>query len=462
MTSITIDGEHRKFVLIHHSYVCEVLARDKSDTVTWRRLLFSEYWLQRTSEELSLDEFTRSLESACDVLEGCKSEAIYAEECVVTGVKYAATASEVCAGLKNGARLEIRAEPDNPHDAQAQKVVYKGARLGYIPKARLRNVQLAMQHGKAFAKVLGPAEDYGLPSVRIAVLVKPSAAFKCPKGDCAAVDPAEEIVAHLQAVREITKDSFCKGCHPPSCMGCAWPDCAPDTVGGMVLRSLAMLDNVVKDSPVCKQAVRDLEDKRDAFLECESYTKELVNFLKLHKALGAWSTCGRLIPASWYTVLPLVSTLGTNRAEVDIPNSLTHGFVPNDAFRLVKLPNEANGFAVFTGRCLTFICLCRTHDQAQQMVRMVPSFHHHPGTLKLDEKTAWGIVRMYLDGAKMTSIEERSCTFGHQEGMDGLGECHLGEDGGVDFAYMRCNSREGFVPCAIPPILDTPPGRWKK
>ena len=60
------------------------------------------------------------------------------------------------------------------------------------------------------------------------------------------------------------------------------------------------------------------------------------------------------------------------------------------------------------------------------------------------EKFAETTVRQYLDGLKMYGLKDDYCYFGHQRGLDDMGECFLGPDGGLDFAYVRCNSREGF------------------
>lgn len=40
------------------------------------------------------------------------------------------------ASLKAGEDLELRAEADNPHDADAVALYYQGAKLGYVPACR--------------------------------------------------------------------------------------------------------------------------------------------------------------------------------------------------------------------------------------------------------------------------------------------------------------------------------------
>lgn len=193
----------------------------------------------------------------------------------------------------------------------------------------------------------------------------------------------------------------------------------------------------------------------EAMSEKEKHAKRLFSsfsaFMDLHCALTACRPCGRLIPASWYTVLPLKGTRLAKRPYAGEQSKPT--FHQNDVFRLVDLPDEATGFAVFTGCCLTFICLCSNHQEAAQRLRCTPSFEHHPGARKLTEKFAAMTVQQYLDGLKMYGLKDGYCYFGHQCGLDGMGECFLGPDCGLDFAYVRCCSREGFEACCIPPEL---------
>ncbi|SMB22368.1 HIRAN [Sterolibacterium denitrificans] len=49
--------------------------------------------------------------------------------------------------LKAGDRLELRREPDNPHDALAVRVEWQGRQLGYLPRAQNRAVAVEMDRG---------------------------------------------------------------------------------------------------------------------------------------------------------------------------------------------------------------------------------------------------------------------------------------------------------------------------
>lgn len=175
-------------------------------------------------------------------------------------------------------------------------------------------------------------------------------------------------------------------------------------------------------------------------------------FMRLHRALVAWYPCGDLVTVSFelnYKVLPLRGTYLVQRSYKG-KHVAESTFSTNEIFRVAKLPDDATGFAVFTGCCLTFICLCSTSVRAAQMLRCVPSFTHHHGQRLLSDDYAWCTVQQYLDGLRMFGIERDYCYFGHQKGLDGLGECFLGPDGGLDFAYIPCYSRAGFEPGCIP------------
>ena len=58
----------------------------------------------------------------------------------LAGFRYHA-AAEVWQELRVGDQLELRREPDNPHDANAVSVGWRGRKLGYVP--RRENAALA-------------------------------------------------------------------------------------------------------------------------------------------------------------------------------------------------------------------------------------------------------------------------------------------------------------------------------
>lgn len=53
--------------------------------------------------------------------------------------------------LRVGDALELIREPDNPHDARAVRVEWRGVQLGYLPRAENEAVAAAMDHGERVA-----------------------------------------------------------------------------------------------------------------------------------------------------------------------------------------------------------------------------------------------------------------------------------------------------------------------
>lgn len=50
--------------------------------------------------------------------------------------------------LREGDRLTLRREADNPHDANAVSIEWQGQKLGYLPRAENRAVAAAMDAGE--------------------------------------------------------------------------------------------------------------------------------------------------------------------------------------------------------------------------------------------------------------------------------------------------------------------------
>ena len=49
--------------------------------------------------------------------------------------------------MKVGDGVTLAREPDNPHDANAVRVEWRGRKLGYLPRAENRAVAVEMDHG---------------------------------------------------------------------------------------------------------------------------------------------------------------------------------------------------------------------------------------------------------------------------------------------------------------------------
>ena len=65
----------------------------------------------------------------------------------LAGFRYA-EAAEVWAHLAAGEPLELVREPDNPHDANAVRVEWRGRKLGYVPRSENGALAWAMDRGE--------------------------------------------------------------------------------------------------------------------------------------------------------------------------------------------------------------------------------------------------------------------------------------------------------------------------
>jgi len=66
----------------------------------------------------------------------------------LAGFRYA-EAAEVWPQLAAGDPLELVREPDNPHDANAVRIEWRGRKLGYVPKSENAALAWAMDRGEA-------------------------------------------------------------------------------------------------------------------------------------------------------------------------------------------------------------------------------------------------------------------------------------------------------------------------
>ena len=65
----------------------------------------------------------------------------------LAGFRYA-EAAEVWPHLAAGEPLELVREPDNPHDANAVRVEWRGRKLGYVPRSENGALAWAMDRGE--------------------------------------------------------------------------------------------------------------------------------------------------------------------------------------------------------------------------------------------------------------------------------------------------------------------------
>ena len=74
---------------------------------------------------------------------------------------------EVLRDLKPGDRLELVREPENPYDANAVRVEWRGVTLGYVPRSDNAAVARQMDRGVALAARLAAARQNLNRSVRL-------------------------------------------------------------------------------------------------------------------------------------------------------------------------------------------------------------------------------------------------------------------------------------------------------
>ncbi len=60
-----------------------------------------------------------------------------------------AQAAQVWTLLRVGDRLQLAREPDNPHDANAVRVLWQGRKLGYVPRAENAALAWALDRGES-------------------------------------------------------------------------------------------------------------------------------------------------------------------------------------------------------------------------------------------------------------------------------------------------------------------------
>lgn len=73
--------------------------------------------------------------------------------------------------LRPGDRLELRREPDNPHDAMAVRVEWQGRQLGYLPRAQNRAVAVEMDRGARVEARIARLREHRNPWQRVLVEV---------------------------------------------------------------------------------------------------------------------------------------------------------------------------------------------------------------------------------------------------------------------------------------------------
>ena len=71
--------------------------------------------------------------------------------------------------MHEGDRLTLVREADNPHDANAIRVEWRGQKLGYLPRAENRTVAAAMDRGEAIDARVAKLRQHKNPWQRVLI-----------------------------------------------------------------------------------------------------------------------------------------------------------------------------------------------------------------------------------------------------------------------------------------------------
>jgi HIRAN domain len=84
----------------------------------------------------------------------------------LAGFRYHA-AAEVWRELRVGDRLELAREPDNPHDANAIKVLWRGRVLGYVPRRENAPLAWGLDRGTPLRARISALAEHPNPARRV-------------------------------------------------------------------------------------------------------------------------------------------------------------------------------------------------------------------------------------------------------------------------------------------------------
>jgi hypothetical protein len=84
----------------------------------------------------------------------------------IAGFRYHA-AAEVWSDLRVGDVLQLSREPENPHDASAVSVSWRGRKLGYVPKRENAALAWGLDRGEPLHARISRLAEHPNPSRRI-------------------------------------------------------------------------------------------------------------------------------------------------------------------------------------------------------------------------------------------------------------------------------------------------------
>ena len=73
--------------------------------------------------------------------------------------------------MREGDRLALVREADNPHDANAVRIEWRGQKLGYLPRAENRTVATALDAGEAVDARIAKLRQHKNPWQRVLIEV---------------------------------------------------------------------------------------------------------------------------------------------------------------------------------------------------------------------------------------------------------------------------------------------------
>lgn len=76
-------------------------------------------------------------------------------------------AKAVFSDIRLGDRLELVREPDNPYDANAVRVEWRGKKLGYVPRRQNAALAWAMDRGESVSARVSRLREHRNPQERI-------------------------------------------------------------------------------------------------------------------------------------------------------------------------------------------------------------------------------------------------------------------------------------------------------
>jgi hypothetical protein len=91
---------------------------------------------------------------------------IVVQSSTLAGFRYNA-AADVFAELRVGDVLELMREPDNPHDAKAVSLSWRGRKLGYVPRRDNETLAWSLDRGDALRARISRLTQHPNPARRI-------------------------------------------------------------------------------------------------------------------------------------------------------------------------------------------------------------------------------------------------------------------------------------------------------